>query len=95
VSRVYLIHIEPPFRQAGHYVGYTTRDDVMERIAEHVAGRGARLCRHAVAAGSTLVLARVWQDAPRRFEVRLKRTSQRMLCPICNPSTAMNRRRKA
>ena len=66
---LYLIHIEPPYKHAKHYLGVTRGDrSVDDRLAEHRAGRGARLCRAAVGAGCTLVLARVWLNAPWRRE---------------------------
>jgi hypothetical protein len=86
-SNVYLIHIEPAYKHAAHYIGYTTRNDVDERIEEHRTGRGAVLCRAAVNAGSELKLARVWLGVPRKYENRLKGRSARPLCPICNPQT--------
>lgn len=93
-SNVYLIHIEPAFKHAGHYIGYTTRDNVGERLAEHVAGRGAVLCRAAVGAGSTLTIARVWRGVPRKFEMKLKGRSARPLCPICVPPVRKRRKKK-
>lgn len=65
---VYLIHIEPRYRHAGHYVGYT-RTDVYARFDDHRRGRGA--------------VARLWWGVPRKFELALKKTSQVELCPIC------------
>lgn len=53
-------------------------------IAEHRAGRGARITREAVAAGIELIVARVWADAPRRYEQTLKNQGgARRICPVC------------
>jgi predicted GIY-YIG superfamily endonuclease len=38
---VYLVHFSEPYRHAGHYTGWTA--DLDARLAEHNAGRGARL----------------------------------------------------
>jgi len=83
-AHVYLLHFSRPLRHARHYIGQTTRADVMERIAEHRAGRGARITREAVAAGIELIVARVWADAPRRYERFLKKQGgARRICPVC------------
>ena len=39
---VYLLHFDQPYKHARHYVGWTARN-VRCRLAEHAAGRGARL----------------------------------------------------
>ena len=39
---VYLLHFDQPYKHARHYVGWTARN-VKRRLAEHEAGRGARL----------------------------------------------------
>lgn len=84
---VYLLHFSRPFGHASHYIGVTTRDDIETRVAEHQAGRGARLCAEAARAGILLVLARTWLNVPRLTETRLKnRGGARRLCPICRPS---------
>ena len=38
---VYLVHFSEPYRHARHYTGWTV--DLDARLAEHRAGRGARL----------------------------------------------------
>lgn len=56
----------------------------MQRIAEHRAGRGSRSTKGAVARGIGLLLARVWEDAPRGYEQELKsRGGFRKICPVC------------
>ena len=84
MPHVYLLHIEPSYRHARHYVGYTARGQVGDRLQEHQDGQGAVLTRHAVRAGCKLVLARVWKDAPRKFELRIKGRGLKPLCPICS-----------
>lgn len=85
---VYLLHFDPAYKHAQHYVGYTSRDGVEARLAEYQTAEGAVLTRHAVRAGCTIKLARVWLDAPRKFELRIKGRGLRPLCPICNPKKA-------
>lgn len=82
--RVYLLHFSAPLRgRFQHYIGQTERD-VEARVAEHRAGRGARITRQAVAAGIGLELARVWEGVPRSFERHLKkRGAARHFCPVC------------
>ncbi|HXF62870.1 MAG TPA: hypothetical protein VNK95_14695 [Caldilineaceae bacterium] len=80
---VYLIHLEPAYKHARHYLGYA--DDVHSRLALHRMGQGSRLCQVAVEAGCKLILARVWEDGDRSLERRLKnRKAAPRLCPICN-----------
>lgn len=97
VSGVYLLHFEPRFKHAGHYLGYA--DDIGARVYQHEYGQSqAHLVTAAVAAGVSLHVARVWPGADRNAERRLKggRQAKRTgslarLCPKCNPG-AMNRR---
>lgn len=37
---IYLLHFPHPYCHATHYRGWCGRDDVQERMAEHVKGRG-------------------------------------------------------
>jgi predicted GIY-YIG superfamily endonuclease len=86
---VYLIHFDPPYKQAKHYLGWS--DDVPARFEKHCNKTGARLTQVAVDAGCKLVLARTW-NGNRKTERQIKnqKHSPRM-CPICNPETAMRR----
>ncbi len=49
VGTVYLLHLERPYQHAKHYTGWT--QDLAARLAEHAAGRGARLLEVAGAHG--------------------------------------------
>ncbi len=87
VGVVYLLHFDRPYMHAEHYTGWTT--DLDTRLAEHAAGRGARLLAVIVSAGIGWQLARTWPGT-RSLERALKRqggASRR--CPICgvNPRT--------
>jgi hypothetical protein len=82
IGTVYLLHIEPSYRHAAHYLGFA-RQPVAARLAEHQAGRGARLTQVAIEAGCALILARTWPGCTRHDERRRKGRSLRPLCPIC------------
>lgn len=72
-----------PGAAATHYLGWTA-GTAEDRLAEHVAGRGSPLVRAVVRAGQPVELARVWTDAGRTFERRLKRRRESpRLCPLC------------
>lgn len=81
---VYLLHFEPAYKHAGHYLGWSVDPDRRaERHAQH--GRGARLVQVALEAGCTVTMVRVWEQVTRRDERRMKSKSVREFCPICNP----------
>ena len=78
---VYLLHFTEPYKHAKHYMGWT--EDLAARLAEHTAGRGARLVAVIIAEGIGFELARTWPGT-RLLERTLKR--RRMApryCPIC------------
>ncbi|WP_198347500.1 GIY-YIG nuclease family protein [Nocardia terrae] len=78
---VYLLHFDQPFHHARHYTGWTT--DLEARLAEHRAGRGARLLEVLRDKGIGWELARTWSGTRGR-ERQLKReggASRR--CPKC------------
>ena len=78
---VYLLHFDRPYAHAGHYTGWTR--DLSARLAEHAAGRGARLLTVVASAGIGWQLARTWTGT-RAMERALKRqggASRR--CPLC------------
>lgn len=78
---IYLLHFQRRYRHAGHYTGWAA--NLAHRLAEHEAGRGARLLAVVKAAGITWTLARTWTGT-RNDERQLKRqggASRR--CPVC------------
>lgn len=81
---VYLIHFERPISDrhtAQHYIGSCS--DLESRLAEHVAGAGARLTQVAIERGISFVVVRTWAGG-RREERKLKaRKNAPKLCPIC------------
>lgn len=81
---LYLLHFEPRFKHAGHYLGYS--DDVERRVAEHLAcnGRSSPLVRAAIAAGCEVTIARTIAGGTRTLERRLKRQGGLSRhCPTC------------
>jgi hypothetical protein len=52
---VYVVHVEPAYHHARHYIGLAV--DVDARLAEHLAGAGSPLVRAAVAVGVRVELA--------------------------------------
>jgi hypothetical protein len=90
----YLLHFSAPLgnltnvrAQAQHYIGFAADDGsgagLEHRIAEHLAGDGARITKAALANGIAVELVAAWR-APLAFEKRLKaRKEAPRLCPVC------------
>jgi len=71
-----------PKGSASHYLGWA--DDVDARMAEHRAGRGARILAACVQRGIGFGVVRTWAGVDRTFERRLKRQHNAWrLCPRC------------
>lgn len=90
---VYTLHFDPPYppraaegvqvaRQqvARHYTGWAR--DLDARLAEHEAGRGARLTQVQLAAGGSWRLASA-EPGTRDREAQLKERGATRRCPIC------------
>jgi hypothetical protein len=60
VKGCYLLHFDPPYKHARHYIGFAF--DIEARFNEHLTGKGANLVAVAVAAGSAVYLARIWPN---------------------------------
>lgn len=85
---LYLLHFEPKFKHAQHYLGWTSDVDV--RVERHLNGRGSPLVKAAVAAGCEVTIAATW-DGTRSDERALKqKTKSRRLCPICKERAKVN-----
>lgn len=87
MAHCYLLHFEraiaPGVHTTQHYLGFTARP-LRERIAEHRAGRGARLTQVAHQRGIAFICVRTWQNGSRSLERRLKnRKEGPVLCPVC------------
>jgi hypothetical protein len=91
----YLLHMSRPLgnltnprAQAQHYSGWCADADgdataLERRIAQHLAGDGAKITKAAIAAGIEISLVATWR-APLAFEKYLKRRKEApRLCPIC------------
>jgi hypothetical protein len=84
VAGLYLLHFEPRYRHARHYLGFSP--DIIGRLLEHTRGgrKSSPLIRAALGAGCRLELVRVWLGAGRTEERRLKvQGSSCRLCPVC------------
>jgi predicted GIY-YIG superfamily endonuclease len=97
-SVVYTLHFDPPYRPspgapayktAKHYTGWAA--NLEKRLAEHEAGRGARLTQVQLEHGGSWRLAAT-EPGTRYRERQLKAHSATRRCPICQteaqPGTA-------
>lgn len=80
---IYILCFERPFKHARHYVGFTKRNDVAERVEQHLKGQGSPLLRAVVAAGIPVVLATSFEGT-RDDERTLKNCKNAaFFCPRC------------
>jgi predicted GIY-YIG superfamily endonuclease len=79
---VYLLHFDRPYKHARHYVGWTARN-VKRRLAEHEAGRGARLLAVVREAGIGWQLARLWPGGRARERQIKRQGGHARKCPLC------------
>jgi predicted GIY-YIG superfamily endonuclease len=77
---IYTLHFDRPYKHAAHYTGWAK--DLRARLAEHAAGRGARLLAVVKAAGIGWRLAAT-QEGTRSEERRLKQHGAARRCPVC------------
>lgn len=89
VGYIYLLHFDPPYKHARHYIGWAR--NLEGRLAHHEHGTGANLCRVVKLAGARLVLSRVWKGTRDEERALKRRKDAPSLCPHCNPQSAMNR----
>lgn len=84
MKQCYLLHFDPPYKHARHYLGYAENLDA--RVEHHRNGTGANLTKYASRAGVKMTVARVWDNADRKAERKLKTSKHHSrLCPLCNP----------
>ena len=73
---LYLLHLEPRYRHAGHYLGFTEEADVTRRVNEHLTGsaKASPLITAALQAGCRVSVARTWtgKGADRTYERKIK-----------------------
>jgi predicted GIY-YIG superfamily endonuclease len=80
---VYMLHFDAPYGHARHYTGWTR--DLDARLADHAAGRGARLIAVITAAGIGFTVART-VPGDRTLERAIKRDGgATRYCPVCTP----------
>lgn len=80
---VYLIHFEHPYKHAQHYLGYCEPGGLIKRLARHRRGAGSRLMEIVTKAGIRWHCVRVYKNADRTEERRLKNYHRVDLCPVC------------
>jgi predicted GIY-YIG superfamily endonuclease len=78
---VYLLHFDRPYRHARHYCGWTA--NLPARLAEHTAGRGARLLAVITDAGIGWQLARTWTGTRGRERQIKRQGGLSQCCPTC------------
>jgi hypothetical protein len=78
------------FIVVSHYLGIS--DDPLGRLKAHDEGRGSVLTGHVREAGIGWVVARVWLDADRGLERRLKEEWAKKWCLRCRAERIMSRR---
>lgn len=78
---VYLLHFDQPYKHARHYTGWAA--DLDARLAEHQAGRGARLLAVVKAAGIGWTLARTWPGTRTRERQLKNQGGASRHCPQC------------
>lgn len=84
---VYLLHFDHPIgsdkQKAQHYLGYTSKENVDERLTKHQLGVGAALPNEAYRQGIGFTLVRKWRGN-RQLEKKLKNHGHLpRLCWIC------------
>lgn len=89
VAGCYLLHFDPPYKHARHYLGWA--DDIERRVREHLSAgsKASPLVRAALAAGCKVRLARVWAAYSRDWERSTKNgRNVPRLCPECRAQLA-------
>ena len=76
-----MLHFDRPYQHARHYVGWAR--NVKRRLAEHEAGRGARLLAVVRAAGIGWQLARMWPGSRARERQIKRQGGHARKCPLC------------
>lgn len=80
---VYVLHFDPPYKHAKHYIGFTECID--NRFERHCNGGGSPLVKAALAAGCVVSVAHVFEGADREFERKLKnRKDTPRWCRLCD-----------
>jgi len=85
LGTVYLLHFERKYYHCQHYIGFTVRSNIGDRMDEHVmTDKGSNLVKAVSDAGIKVSLVRAWKGVDRNFERKLKnRKNAPKLCPLC------------
>jgi len=89
---IYLLHLDPPFKHAAHYLGWAY--NVRKRVREHRSGsrRCSPLLRAQLEAGGEILLARVWPGGDRTLERKMKNQGGLSRhCPLCRAAGRWHR----
>lgn len=88
---LYLLHFEPGYEHAKHYLGYTP-GDIDARVLRHLNGQASPLVKAAVEAGCEVRVARRWPKGTRALERLLKRQGGLSRhCPTCRATGVYHR----
>ena len=79
---VYLLHLDPSYRHARHYLGWTR--DLDARLQAHRDGQGVRLMEVVKQAGGSFHLTRTWPGGRDRERAIKDRHEAPNLCPECS-----------
>ena len=80
---IYLLHFHRPYWHAKHYTGFTK--DLLDRLAQHASGHGARLVEVITQAGIGFTCVRICEGT-RRTERAIKNAGGAVrYCPVCTP----------
>lgn len=83
VGVLYIAHIEPRYRHAGHYIGWSGGDSAEDRWEVHLAGGGSPLIKAALSAGCAVTFHELGRGT-RSDERRLhRRNNGASICPTC------------
>jgi predicted GIY-YIG superfamily endonuclease len=89
---VYLLHLDPAFKHARHYVG--SARDLAARLAEHGTANGARLLEVQREAGGSWHVVRTWPGWKAREREIKDRHDMPRLCPECSSAPQPGRHRE-
>lgn len=92
MASVYLLHFDAPLtggRQPSHYLGWTGKERLRDRLQRHARGDGAKIIANGFKAnGIGFRLVRTWPGATKAVERALKRHhSPKRMCRVCAPGS--------
>lgn len=80
-----ILHIEPPYKHAGHYLVAALPGRLRQAVRDQSNGRGSALTKAAREAGCEIVCAAIsrFESVDRERSIR-KRGYLSLLCPVCS-----------